>query len=947
MRIGEYETHPAADIFPLIDGDEFDALVEDIRAHGQREPIWRTYIPDPARKGQRKALILDGRNRLRACIAAKRKPEFRDYEGEDPVGIVISLNVNRRHLDESQRAIAAAKAFASKVPGFPNLETSAAVFRVGKQSVYHALDVLGVSREPERGGRPRADTAPRKGAPEVVAAVERGEIAVSAGAKLAKLPLETQREVIRQAAPPEPGPSEAAARPKKIVKGTQIDALVKKAERREVAQRIEAEPPPMPLGPFRVIALDYAWPYEVRAEDDTQRGKLDYPPMSLVEIERHLVHEVERLVHPDGTVLHFWTTNAFLPDSYRLLAAAGWRYRITRVWDKVLVGLGNTYRNVVEFCIVATKGDPPIHVTNETTLMREPRRAHSQKPEVFYRDVEATCPGSKVELFARTQRVGWTTWGAEVGKFDPVLDVDASTAAAQDASPEASPDASRVDEAGRVAEALQDASHPPATSGLDEALEQIEADRAEAAAIASEPSLADQPCLDCDHPECPIVPDCSGCPTCASERIAREQPVADEDDDATDEEAVAAASSPSPGVCTVCEHPRCPALEGVDCPICVREGALEKCVVSTKAVRAIKHGKGVVVTCADCDQTWIAGRDPVLEVPCATCHVPKGTKCKKPSGHGFPGGGFHVGRDRDAHAARAYHPDCTEWRARDPQPEKPAKKGKAPAPKPTPATTTAKPRRRTDRVHRTDADFGVPDDDYNEWASGVQPGILERLTEERARELGAAADDVFAIVVHVDGVERAATGPTRVVAAQRADELVDTIRDARSDAPDDDEDAFERGVDAMAKSDPDARIEIRRLSAARAHALKAAPDHEWEVRIEWGLGSVVGNVSGVTQLGALEDARKRLAEMRKLVKPGKGDRELAIELRQTERVIEEWRAKHGGVPGRVVALPDRSFQAVLGAGKEIANAFAPKPADAFRIASEKFAKAAAKKGGKR
>ena len=93
----DLQTHPAADLFPLMDGQESDELVQDIKANGLIEPLWVT--PDN--------LLLDGRNRLRACGVACAEVRTRTYDGPDPIGFAISLNLKRRHLTTGQRAMLA------------------------------------------------------------------------------------------------------------------------------------------------------------------------------------------------------------------------------------------------------------------------------------------------------------------------------------------------------------------------------------------------------------------------------------------------------------------------------------------------------------------------------------------------------------------------------------------------------------------------------------------------------------------------------------------------------------------------------------------------------------------------------------------------------------------------------------------------------------------------
>jgi len=90
--------HPVADIFPMLPEQELQNLADDIKANGLKTPI---IMYDD--------MILDGRNRYKACKMARVEPDFKQFKGNDPLAFVISLNLHRRHLNESQRAGVAAK----------------------------------------------------------------------------------------------------------------------------------------------------------------------------------------------------------------------------------------------------------------------------------------------------------------------------------------------------------------------------------------------------------------------------------------------------------------------------------------------------------------------------------------------------------------------------------------------------------------------------------------------------------------------------------------------------------------------------------------------------------------------------------------------------------------------------------------------------------------------
>ena len=157
-RDAHVKFHAYAEIFPLLEGEEFDQLVADIKAHGLHEPV--VVYQDQ---------ILDGRNRYRACVAAGVEWRSIPYTGADPLGYVISLNLRRRHLNESQRAIVAAKLATLRQGARTDLSP------IGEMSQAQAAELLNVGKRSVE----RAKIVLNEGTPELVQAVQTGALAVS------------------------------------------------------------------------------------------------------------------------------------------------------------------------------------------------------------------------------------------------------------------------------------------------------------------------------------------------------------------------------------------------------------------------------------------------------------------------------------------------------------------------------------------------------------------------------------------------------------------------------------------------------------------------------------------------------------------------------------------------------------------------------------------------
>lgn len=206
--------------------------------------------------------------------------------------------------------------------------------------------------------------------------------------------------------------AEVRAKGERLTTGAAIK-LARQESKAALAEELRAKPPPPVSGHFDVIVIDPPWQYAKRAEDITHRGRNPYPDMST---EAICALPVAARAERDCT-LWLWTTNAFMRDAFRCLDAWGFAEKTILTWVKDRMGTGDWLRGKTEHCILATRGKPTVVLTNQTTALLAPLREHSRKPDEFYALVEALCPGTRLDMFAREPRNGWVLWGAETETF--------------------------------------------------------------------------------------------------------------------------------------------------------------------------------------------------------------------------------------------------------------------------------------------------------------------------------------------------------------------------------------------------------------------------------------------------------------------------------------------------------------------------------------------------
>jgi N6-adenosine-specific RNA methylase IME4 len=205
-----------------------------------------------------------------------------------------------------------------------------------------------------------------------------------------------------------------------------------------------------PVG-FRTIQIDPPWAESGGGK--IKRGADRHYPLIRSKSEIVRVVKSSGLWLPaESAHLYLWTTNTFLPDALWVMDALGFRYVTNTVWvkldprrlprllklptfaldalgeparsmmlvEKLLqIGLGQYFRGSHELLLFGVRGagqdDKTItRARNIPSVIFGTRTRHSAKPKSAYRLIESRSQGPYAEIFARSYRAGWTSWGNEV-----------------------------------------------------------------------------------------------------------------------------------------------------------------------------------------------------------------------------------------------------------------------------------------------------------------------------------------------------------------------------------------------------------------------------------------------------------------------------------------------------------------------------------------------------
>ena len=181
---------------------------------------------------------------------------------------------------------------------------------------------------------------------------------------------------------------------------------------------------------YGVIYADPPWAFETfSANGHGRSAEAPYDCMTMDSICSLPVSDVAE----KNAVLFLWARDPMIPAALDLIKEWGFEFKtIGFYWAKLnknapslcvssedfFTGMGYWTRGNVEQCLLATRGKPARKSKAVRKLVISPRREHSRKPDEMHGRIEDLVEGPYLELFSRTGRPGWDSWGAQTGLFD-------------------------------------------------------------------------------------------------------------------------------------------------------------------------------------------------------------------------------------------------------------------------------------------------------------------------------------------------------------------------------------------------------------------------------------------------------------------------------------------------------------------------------------------------
>ena len=185
----------------------------------------------------------------------------------------------------------------------------------------------------------------------------------------------------------------------------------KRAERDIRDAELETKPVDMTtLAKFPILYVDPPWRYDFSATSNRDIEN-QYPTMSHDDLCALTIPTA------DDAVLLMWVTNPKLVEGLEVMKAWGFQYKTNMVWVKDKIGMGYYARSRHELLLIGRKGKGPIPDDDRRpdSVVTATRGQHSAKPAELYDLIDAMYPHlPKVEMFARSTREGWASWGNQV-----------------------------------------------------------------------------------------------------------------------------------------------------------------------------------------------------------------------------------------------------------------------------------------------------------------------------------------------------------------------------------------------------------------------------------------------------------------------------------------------------------------------------------------------------